>query len=131
MATYYARIRATIEGSTNSTYANADVHATEQAVTYTEGPVGFRLDATTGPAATFTFSNIPNPKALLVENLGTTAGTTVTAAWQNKAASAQSQIIPIAAEGCAMLLVPDVLASANLTLTSSAGVIPCRITVFG
>lgn len=131
MATYYARIRATLEGSTNSTYANADAHVTEQVTTYTEGAVGYRLDATTGPAATFTFSNIANPKALIIENLGTTAGTTVTAAWQNKAASAQSQIIPIAAEGVALLLVPDVLASANLTLTSSAGTIPCRISVIG
>lgn len=126
MATYYARIRATFERATNSTYANADVHATEQTTTGTESATVY-VDAT----ATVTTTPFGDPKAVLIENLGTTAGTTVTAAWQNKAAAAQSQVIPIKGEGVAFCLTPDFKASANLTLTASAGSIPVKITFIG
>ena len=63
--------------------------------------------------------------AVVVKNNDAT--NSVTVAFQNAAASAQSQVL--AAGKVAVF--PDVLASANLTLTASSGTIECEVFVMG
>jgi hypothetical protein len=127
---YYAKLRAVLETADNATYANEDAHKIEADYTYGEGLVGYRVNAT---AAGETISLVPfgTFKALLIENLGTTASTYVTVGHKNAAAATVAVKVPIAAEGFHFYFTPDLsnAGAANLTLTASAGTIACRISV--
>ena len=127
----YSRVRAVIEKANNASYANTQTHVIEVTKQYDEGMVGVEIDATTGPATTFSLAPWTTIYYLAVENLGTTAATYVTLGYTNAAGATLAIKIPISAEGVSCHITPDVTVTGNLVLTSSAGVIPCKISVLG
>lgn len=83
-----------------------------------------RIEADTG-GTTLTISHLATVRAVIIKN--TSESNTVTAAGQNAAASAQSQIIPAGGT----LQWTDVNASANITLTASGAAVACDVAVIG
>lgn len=65
--------------------------------------------------------------AVMVKNNAASGGSNVTAAFQNAAASAQSQVIAPGKIG----VFTDVLASANLLLTAASGTVECEVFIAG
>lgn len=125
---YYAKLVVQLSTSDNQDFEDPEKHLITSSATYSEGMTAMPMNAT-NPGSTITISGISTPQGLLVENLGITAGTSVAVSWTNSLAHAQAAIIPIPAEGLNLFFTPDILTGSTITLTSSAGTIPCRISI--
>ena len=129
--TYYSRFRAIVEKADNASIANAVMHAITVSKSFDEGFVCLDVEATTGPATTLNLGQFTTIYYMALENLGVTAASCVTATYQNAAGASVVVKIPISAEGLSAHITPDIVVAANLVLTSSVGVIPCRVSILG
>ena len=130
--TYYARAGVYMEAAENQSFHDSLRHPVASGIfTVTEGAIK-RVEVAANPATTIALGNYPSPlKGILIENLGTTAATYITATLRNAAAASVAFKIPIAAEGINFMFTPDCLTTADLTLLASAGTITCRVSLFG
>ena len=121
----YAKIAVRATYSKNSDYSGpkiatsfGDYESTPDEAEY------YIVDAeTTG--ATITTSKYGSLTTVVVKNNDST--NQVTVAFQNAAAAAQSQVIAAGKFG----VFPDVLASANITLTASGATVECEVYIQG
>ena len=84
------------------------------------------MDAVAG-GSTVNTTKYDSLDTVIVKNNAASGGSNVTAAFQNAAASAQSQVIAPGKQG----VFPDVLASANLLLTAASGTVECEVFIAG
>ena len=120
----YGKIEVTATYSKKSDFSSPRAVFKPDAYNPTTGPDEYDvyLVDTTATVNTTKYDSI---MAVVVKNNDAT--NSVTVAFQNAAASAQSQVL--AAGKVAVF--PDVLPSANLTLTASSGTIECEVFVMG